>query len=227
MDNRKEFILNTIIKEHIKTGVPVGSSILVDKYKLDISPATVRNEMAELEDENYIVQPYTSAGRIPTEKAYSLFTKNIKEKKLRESEIKMLNMALKEKNELHFKQTAKLLAKLSNNAVFWAFHKNNFYYTGISNLLQQPEFYNSELIYNISVVIDRMDEIIDDIFYDINEGVDILLGSANPFGNFCSTIFCKYKNNENVGLFGILGPMRMNYERNLALAKFVNEKISK
>ena len=51
MGKRNELILNIIIKEHIKTGAPVGSSLLVDKYKLGISPATVRNEMAELEEE--------------------------------------------------------------------------------------------------------------------------------------------------------------------------------
>jgi len=226
MDNRKEYILNTIIKEHIKTGAPVGSSILVDKYKLDISPATVRNEMAELENENYIVQPYTSAGRIPTEKAYNLFIEDIKEKNLSQSEIKTLDLALAGKDEMHFKQVAKILAKFSNNAVFWAFHKHNLYYTGIYNLLQQPEFYNSELIYDISAVIDKMDEIIDNVFYDIKEGADILLGSKNPFGDFCGTIFCKYKNNKNTGLFGILGPMRMNYEKNMALVKYVNERIT-
>ncbi|MBU4256930.1 DeoR family transcriptional regulator [Patescibacteria group bacterium] len=73
MEKRKQLILYTIIKEHIKTGAPVGSGVLVDKYKLDISPATVRNEMAELENEGLITQPHTSAGRVPTEKAYSLF----------------------------------------------------------------------------------------------------------------------------------------------------------
>ena len=66
MDARKTLILNTIIKEHIKTGAPVGSEVLVGKYKLDISSATVRNEMAELEQAGYIAQPHTSAGRIPT-----------------------------------------------------------------------------------------------------------------------------------------------------------------
>ena len=69
MEKRREKILYTIVKEHIATGSPVGSEILVSKYKLGVSSATVRNEMAELEDNGFIIQPHTSAGRIPTEKA--------------------------------------------------------------------------------------------------------------------------------------------------------------
>ncbi|PIQ92916.1 MAG: hypothetical protein COV69_00650, partial [Parcubacteria group bacterium CG11_big_fil_rev_8_21_14_0_20_39_14] len=140
MDERKLIILNTIIKEHIKTGAPVGSGVLVDKYRLDISPATVRNEMAELEEENFIIQPHTSAGRIPTEKAYNLYLASLKEKQLAEKEAEVLRRALKGNDEASFKQTAKEMAKISGNAIFWAFHKNNLYYTGISNLFSQPEF---------------------------------------------------------------------------------------
>lgn len=83
MTDRTKLILNTIIKEHIKTGAPVGSSVLVEKYQLDVSPATVRNEMAELESEGYIAQPYTSAGRVPTEQAFNLYIENLSEKKLK------------------------------------------------------------------------------------------------------------------------------------------------
>ena len=82
MDIRQELILKTIIKEHVRTGAPVGSSFLVDKYKLDISAATVRNEMADLEEDGYIIQPHTSAGRVPTEKAYELYLETIEPKKL-------------------------------------------------------------------------------------------------------------------------------------------------
>jgi len=59
ISDRKKFLLETIISEYIKTVQPVSSGNLVDKYKLDISPATVRNEMMELEEEGYIYQPHT------------------------------------------------------------------------------------------------------------------------------------------------------------------------
>ncbi|MBU0637072.1 MAG: hypothetical protein ABH818_00480 [Patescibacteria group bacterium] len=227
MDERKKIILKTIIKEHIKTGAPVGSEILVDKYKLNISPATVRNEMAELEEAGYIAQPYTSAGRIPTEVAYNLYIKNLGEKKLGTTEIKIFSKLLKDKNELSFKKTAKELAKISGNAVFWAFHQNNLYYTGISNLLSQPEFAQTTLMYNISQIIDRIDEIINDIFNKLKSEPQIFIGSTNPFGNFCSTILTKYKFKNDVGLFGILGPIRMDYEKNLTLVKHILSQINK
>jgi len=226
MDERKRIILNTIIKEHIKTGAPVGSGVLVDKYRLDLSPATVRNEMAELEAEGYIKQPHTSAGRVPTDKAYGLFVVNLKDKQLSPKEEESLNKILHTSDEANFKQTAKEMARISQTAVFWAFHKNNLYYTGISNLFSQPEFAQPNLIYDISTIIDRMDEIIDEIFSDIKDEPEILVGAANPFCDFCSTILIKYKKSGKTGLFGILGPMRMDYEKNLALIKFVSARIT-
>ncbi len=225
MEQRKEKLLQIIIKEHIKTAAPVGSELVVEKYNLGISPATVRNEMSDLEDEGYIAQPYTSAGRIPTEKAYNFFVDNLIEKKLSPVEIKQLQTAMSDQTEAGIKQTAKVLAHFSNNAVFWAFHRHNLYYTGISNLLSQPEFAQSNLIMDISEVIDRVDEIIDNIFDQLPQEIQIMLGSNNPFGNFCSTILTKYQLGEHTGLFGILGPMRMNYEKNLALVKFINNQL--
>ncbi|MBI4779067.1 hypothetical protein HY797_01275 [Candidatus Falkowbacteria bacterium] len=223
MDERKALILKTIVKEHIKTGVPVGSEVLVDKYNLDISSATVRNEMAELETAGFIAQPHTSAGRIPTEKAYNLYIENLAEKKLGALEIKNFSKLLEGKDELNFKQAAKELAKVSGNAVFWAFHRHNLYYTGISNLLSQPEFSETKLIYDISQIIDRVDEIINNIYNKLEAGPQIFIGVDNPFGDFCGTVLTKYKLKGNIGLLGILGPMRMDYEKNLALIKFLND----
>lgn len=225
MDDRKLLILKTIIKEHVKTGAPVSSGCLVDKYKLGISPATVRNEMAQLEDSGYIVQPHTSAGRVPTELAYRLYLEKTKEKKLSSSSIDSLDCSLLDDSNLSFKNTAKIISQISNGTVFWAFHRNDLYYTGVSNLFQQPEFSQIDIIQDVSIVIDRMEEIIDEIFDNIGEGISTLIGSENPFGGFCSTIFSKYKVNNQIGMFGILGPMRMDYDTNIAIAKYINEKI--
>jgi len=227
ISERKKLILETLIKEYLKTATPVSSGILVDKYKLDISPATVRNEMMELEEENYIYQPHTSAGRIPTELAYNLFfnelNKDKKNKELKETEIKLLEQLFKN-NEASFKQTAKAIAELSGTAVFWAFHKNDLYYTGLANLFMQPEFKEVNMVCDVSGIIDRMEEIIDGIFEEIEMGEQILIGSKNPFGNFLSTVLVKYKHNNQTGIFGILGPMRMNYNRNLSLIEFIKQK---
>lgn len=226
MEKRKELILNTLIKEHLKTGLPVGSEVLVSKYKLCVSPATVRNEMAELEEEGFIVQPHTSAGRVPTEKAYGLYLKNLREKKLTEAEEEKIIELFRLKEENDFKRIAKLLAQTSGQAVFWAFHRHNLFYTGIANLLAQPEFIETNLLYDISSVIDRMDEIINEIFDETEFEPRVLIGSANPFSPACSAVITKYRLDDKTGLLGILGPMRMNYERNIALVKFLKEKLA-
>lgn len=228
ISDRKKTILETIIKEYLKTAAPVSSGVLVENYDLDISTATVRNEMMELEDEGYIYQPHTSAGRIPTESAYELFLSEWREqngKTVLSDEEKDLLDGVFQNEEAAYRQTAKTIAELSGGAVFWAFHKNDLYYTGLSNLFSQAEFSKVNMVCDVSAVIDRLEEIIDEIFEDVEDGVQVLIGSKNPFGNFLSTVLVKYKKDKASGIFGILGPMRMDYARNLALAEFINNKL--
>ena len=73
MDDRKLEVLRAIVTDYVSSQEPVGSKTLVEKHDLGVSPATVRNDMAALEEEGYITQPHTSAGRIPTDKGYRLF----------------------------------------------------------------------------------------------------------------------------------------------------------
>lgn len=73
LDERKLAVLRAIIEDYVSTTEPVGSKSLVDRHGLDVSPATIRNDMAVLEEQGFIQQPHTSAGRIPTDKGYRLF----------------------------------------------------------------------------------------------------------------------------------------------------------
>jgi heat-inducible transcriptional repressor len=73
IDERKLAVLRAVITDYVEHSEPVGSKALVERYHLDVSPATIRNDMATLEDEGYLTQPHTSAGRIPTDKGYRLF----------------------------------------------------------------------------------------------------------------------------------------------------------
>ncbi len=73
LDDRKLEVLRAIVQDYVSTMEPVGSKSLVDRHHLDVSPATIRNDMAVLEEQGYIAQPHTSAGRIPTDKGYRLF----------------------------------------------------------------------------------------------------------------------------------------------------------
>lgn len=77
LDDRKSAILRAVVQKYIETAQPVGSTHVADHPEIGVSPATIRNEMTTLEDEGYLVQPHTSAGRIPTEKGYRFFVDDI------------------------------------------------------------------------------------------------------------------------------------------------------
>jgi heat-inducible transcriptional repressor len=224
---RKKKILSIIVKEHIKTAEPVGSSALVDKYKLSFSSATIRNEMADLEELGLIKQPYTSAGRVPTEAGYLLYLDNLKDKEVKGKSAKEIDESLKNMNEEDFRYTAKVIASITGQVVFWAFHKNSLYYTGVSNLFQQSEFSSSNLVYDVSLVIDRMEEIIADIYENIPFEPQVYLGQDNPFGSIFSSIMFKYDRDNKTGLIGILGPMRIDYEKNISIFNYLYNKFKK
>lgn len=225
IDKRNRTILKAIITEYIKTAQPISSKELVEKYKLGISSATVRNKMMELEEEGYIFQPHTSSGRVPTQLAYKLIVKETFSNtyKIKDNELKKLEKSFSN-SEDSLKKIAKIIAELSNAAVFWAFHKNNLYYTGLFNLFSQPEFKDVDAVQDLSVIIDRMEEIIDDIFEDLPEKEQVLIGTDNPFGTFLSSVLLKYKHNNQTSIIGIIGPMRMDYQHNLALIKYIKNK---
>src|SRR4051794_41670198 len=73
LDDRKLDVLRAIVEDYVSTNEPVGSKSLVERHHLGVSPATIRNDMGALEEEGYITQPHTSAGRVPTDKGYRLF----------------------------------------------------------------------------------------------------------------------------------------------------------
>ena len=81
VEERKLAVLRAIVEDYVATQEPVGSKALVDRHRLGVSPATVRNDMAALEEEGFITQPHTSAGRIPTDKGYRLFVDRLSQVK--------------------------------------------------------------------------------------------------------------------------------------------------
>lgn len=225
MEKRTADILLAVIREHIKTAQPVGSEVLQTKYKFGVSSATIRNELAVLEREGFIAQPHTSAGRIPTVKGYGAWISGLKPKKLSQKDLDDLESFFADQTEDGLKLLAKELARLANTAVFWAFHRRHFYHTGLSNFLTQPEFVGSNLIYDISAVVDRMEDVIHENFDHWHDGVEILIGDSNPFSNICSAIVLKYRTGTNVSIVGLLGPLRQDYERNAALMNLLESKL--
>ena len=117
LDDRKKKILKAIIKTYMETGEPVGSRTISKFADLNVSSATIRNEMSDLTDMGYIVQPHTSAGRIPSDKGYRLYVDELmKEKESEVQEIKDLMIEKTDKLDKMLKQVAKVLASNTNYA---------------------------------------------------------------------------------------------------------------
>ena len=117
LDERKTKILQAIIRNYLETGEPVGSRTISKYTDLNLSSATIRNEMADLEELGYIVQPHTSAGRIPSDKGYRLYVDKMMEDKEREiDEMKEMLLEKEDKMEHLLKQVAKVLAVNTNYA---------------------------------------------------------------------------------------------------------------
>ena len=117
LDERKTKILETIIRNYFESGEPVGSRTISKDGALNVSSATIRNEMSDLEEMGYIVQPHTSSGRIPTDKGYRFYVNRLMEKQNDEmTEFKELMIERVDRTELLLKQLAKILAANTNYA---------------------------------------------------------------------------------------------------------------
>ncbi len=117
LSERKMIILQAIVRNYLETGEPVGSRTISKYTDLNLSSATIRNEMADLEEMGYIVQPHTSAGRIPTDAGYRVYVDTMMAEKDKEVEALKTNLLEKEERlDQLLKQTAKLLATNTNYA---------------------------------------------------------------------------------------------------------------
>ncbi|MFH0819521.1 MAG: hypothetical protein V1892_00650 [bacterium] len=226
MTERHQKILKEIVRSYVRSAQPIGSEFLIRKLGGNLSSATVRNEMAKLEDGGYIYQPHTSAGRIPTEKGYQFYLDNfLSEKDLSaefEKSIRRIESA-KNKEEV-YKNVAKSAAQLSGQTIVISFSKNNTYYTGVFNLFSQPEFSEFDLVRNFSRMIDNLDEIIAKLYNQLGSQIEISIGHTNPFSPYLASILTMANNKT---LLGLIGPMRMDYERNLALVKCFKNYVEK
>lgn len=117
LDERKKKILHAVIRNYLETGEPVGSRTISKYTDLNLSSATIRNEMSDLEEMGFIIQPHTSAGRIPTDRAYRLYVDSMMEEKDREiEELKGMLLATEQKVDKVLKNVANLLAVNTNYA---------------------------------------------------------------------------------------------------------------
>ena len=138
LDERKIKILYAIIQTYLETGEPVGSRTISKYSDLKLSSATIRNEMSDLEEMGYIIQPHTSAGRIPSDKGYRLYVDHLIQEKDREvTELKELMMRRTDKMEQVLKQVVKVLASNTNYATMISapqYHQNKLKFIQLSKV---------------------------------------------------------------------------------------------
>lgn len=138
LDERKKKILQAIIRNYLETGEPVGSRTISKYTDLNLSSATIRNEMSDLEEMGYILQPHTSAGRIPSDKGYRFYVDAMMEEKDREiEEIKEVYLEKEDKMDLLLKQVAKVLAQNTNYATMISapqYHRNKLKFIQLSRV---------------------------------------------------------------------------------------------
>lgn len=231
LDNRKISILFSVINEYLATAGPVASQAIVDAHVVDAGPATVRNEMAALEEEGYLAQPHASAGRIPTETAYRLYVTYLQQQQIalmddvRDAVARVL--AVEHEARMIAKAIARAIAASAGQAIVVGVSHGDAYATGIAHLVVQPEFQDPEVLQAFSVAVDHLDETLGTLDTMLNGSARVVLGSENPFGRHCGTVATHLALPEgNMMTLGIVGPMRMAYDRHLGLIETVRASTS-
>jgi transcriptional regulator of heat shock response len=232
MDIRHQKILAAIVKEYSETAQPVGSKEIEARYNLKVSPATIRSEMAELEKDGYIFQPHKSAGRIPTDKGYRFFVNELMRRfELSEKERKMLRqelVKLKVAHEQLGRAITNLISQVTGQAAFTLLPDQTSA-TGLSRIVGEPEFQDSETIKEVAEVFDHIDQHATKLLREANKDVETFIGKNLPLpvSKNLSIIVSKVKlPSGKKGVIGIVGPKRMSYAKNQSLLQYLSKLIS-
>lgn len=240
LTNRQDKLLNFLIKEYVKTAKPVGSASIARKGNFNLSSATLRSEMYEIEKAGYLSQLHTSGGRVPTDKAYRYFVNNLIQNddfELASDEKRKINTAVNStaNPRLLNQNIAKTLSGLSDNVVITKIlDDSDFYKIGLASLVEFPEFREIERIFEMANLFDRFESIFDRIekyfFSQLENEYHILIGNENPFDHIKNETMILIKYSLPNGLRGsltMIGPTRMDYERNISLVKYTAEELNK
>lgn len=232
-EERRKRVLQAIINHFIETAEPVGSHTILVSYKFHVSPATIRNDMAMLEEEGYISQPHTSAGRIPTDKGYRLFVDEMADyDKARKEAMKTLQEVRAsyriEKIRERLYDGVSLLSRATNQVSFATTPDNpRTFFLGMANVLRQPEFSRDQVqASEVFEVLEKSDNFIKTLnSFNLDEKVCTFIGEENiiPQIQSCSIVVTRYQKDEFIGYFGVLGPKRMNYPFNIVLIEEIKK----
>lgn len=229
MTERQKKILQSVVEHYAEVASPVGSSLLAKVY--GVSSATIRSEMAELEQQGFIKQPHTSAGRIPTDKGYRFYVNNIVEANEETPAERRAEKALANRvvqggvPERVIRNTVDTLVELTHNLGL-ATIGDQLYMSGLSNLFGQPEFMNSGQVREVASLLDNLEPWLNEAAP--NEPLSVYIGQENPIGRAagCSLIVSRFRSSySDRSYIGILGPTRQSYKDVMNLVRRAGETL--
>lgn len=216
MTNRQQSILNAIVEQYAEVASPVGSSLLAKLF--NVSSATIRAEMVELERGGFITQPHTSAGRVPTDKGYRYYVNAV----AAEAPAELSNDRRGQKAlaarvkvggvpERTIRNTVDTLVELTHNLGL-ATIGNQLYMSGLSNLFGQPEFIDGSQVRQVAQLLDNLEPWLREAAP--NEPLSVYIGGENPIGRSagCTLIISRFRSPfSDRSYIGTLGPTRQSY----------------
>lgn len=225
ISERQREILHAIIEEYAEMAAPVGSVTLAKVF--NVSSATIRSEMAKLEEMGLIAQPHTSAGRVPTDAGYRLYVNSLmdepEEKEDNTSERAEYALSLRVSSQTRadyaIRGAVDSLVELTGNLGI-ATIGDQLYLSGISRLFAQPEFIDTQRVQAVAELLDNLEPWLKEA--SPGEPLNIFIGRENPIGKSSevSLIISKFRSPySDRSYIGVLGPTRQNYGRVMALVK--------
>lgn len=231
---RQTQILKSLIEEYISTAEPVGSEVLEKKYNLNVSPATIRNEMATLTKMGYLRQPHTSAGRMPTPKAMKFYIDQLMEEKqmsvAEEVKVKEEVMGAKENLDILLDEATHELAQLTRSlAVATIDGEERVWHAGYSNVFLNPEFADLQAaasLFSFIEEIKRMHE----LFFERMTGatpVEIIFGEELGWPGFrpVGVVATRFNILGKQAALGVIGPVRLAYPRVIPTVRYFRDLI--
>jgi len=228
MTNRQKDILKAIVEQYAEVASPVGSNLLAKAF--NVSSATIRAEMAELERQGFIAQPHTSAGRIPTDKGYRFYVNSLSENK--ETQVdsrsqRALTARVQSGGvpEHTIRRAVDTLVELTHNLGL-ATIGDQLYMSGLSNLFGQPEFMHPEQVQEVARLLDNLEPWLQEAAP--NQPLSVYIGSENPIGRGagCSLIISRFRSPYSDNSYvGTLGPTRQSYRDVMTLVRRTGEQL--
>lgn len=234
MDYRHAHLLKGLVEEYIATGRPVGSERLLEVLDVSVSSATIRNMLRLLEDEGYIMQPHTSAGRIPTDAGYRYYVDRLTFTEPSQKRVKTLEGQYREYQEAYEKPAraaAKMLAEMAHAmAVGGWLEARDIQGAGISQVFEGQEGESQEAAREISVLFDNIERYAHAFADQNSKEVTVYIGSENPiFETEHTSMIVKTMQlpSGEMALLLLAGPKRMPYKRNVALLNTLSSIIER